>query len=221
MDDCLLSKRGICVKKNRHNNFVLCKECDRCCRADKRPTKGIANGFFFGTSPKELTELRECELAMITTVKTFGFCFTFTGGRNQKLKGTLGYFKVREQSVAVAATVALKLSELLKTDAVFILHGQLTTEQKEQARKRCEVRPVKVMEAIKWLVAHHLGWKDLDLEGIREAIEENRPLVLDQSRKAPEFDPEISATAQTEIMAKECDESFSVYFPDGTMTNVY
>ena len=55
---------------------------------------------------------------MITTVKTFGFCYTFTGGRNRKLKGTLGYFKVREQSVAVAATVALKLSDLLKTDAV-------------------------------------------------------------------------------------------------------
>ena len=138
MNDCLLSKRGICIMKNKHTSFVLCSECHSCIRKNKRPTKAIANGFFSGTPPKELTDLRESEIAMLTTVKTFGFCYTFTGGRNRKLKGTLGYFKVRKESVAVVAAVALKLSDLLKTDAIFILYGELTKEQKDQAK--CDVK---------------------------------------------------------------------------------
>ena len=44
---------------------------------------------------------------------------------------------------------------------------------------------------------------------------------MDQSSTAPEFGPEVTAREQTEIIAKECDESVSVYFPDGTMINVY
>jgi hypothetical protein len=158
---------------------------------------------------------------MITTVKSFGYCFTFTGGRNRKLKGTLGYFKVRQESVAVVANVALKLADLLKTDAVFILYGELTKEQMELARTRCQVRPGKVMDAIRWLVTHNIEWKDVDLNGIREAVDNNHPIVLDHSKTPPEFGPETSVRTQTEILAQECDESFSVYFPDGTMTNVY
>ena len=46
MDQCLLSKRGMCIKKNRHNNFVVCSECDSCLKSNKRPAKGIAHGFF-------------------------------------------------------------------------------------------------------------------------------------------------------------------------------
>ena len=180
MDDCLFSKRGICIKQNRNNKFVVCSDCDKCLSKNQRPVKAIANGFFFGTPPKELTDLRESELAMITTVKTFGFCFTFTGGRNRKLKGTLGYFKVRKESVAVVAAVSLKLADLLKTDAVFILYGEITKEQKEQAKMQCEVRPDKVMDAIRWLVKHHVSWHGIDLDGISEAIEKYRPLILDQ-----------------------------------------
>ena len=46
------------------------------------------------------------------------------------------------------AAVALKLADLLKIDVVFILYGELTKEQKEQAKTRCEIRPDKVMDAI-------------------------------------------------------------------------
>ena len=70
MNSCLLSKRGVNIRKNRNSTFVLCKDCDKCMRSKNRPTKAIANGFAFGSPPKELTELRECELAMVTTVTT-------------------------------------------------------------------------------------------------------------------------------------------------------
>ena len=72
-------------------------------------------------------------MAMVTTVKSFGYCFIFTGGGNRKLKGTLGYFKVEQESVAIAAVVASKLADLLKTDAVFILYGELTREHKRKS----------------------------------------------------------------------------------------
>ena len=64
-------KRGVNIRKSKHSSFVLCKDCDKCIRSNIRPTKAIANGFFFGSPPKELTELRECELAMVATVKSF------------------------------------------------------------------------------------------------------------------------------------------------------
>ena len=110
---------------------------------------------------------------------------------------------------------------MLKSDAVFILYGELTDEQRIQAKKHCELRPAKVIAAIKWLIAHNVDRHGLDLDGISEVVENNRPLVLDHSENAPDFGPEISERAQIQILAKECDESFSVYFPDGTMTNVY
>ena len=57
MDQCLFSKRGICIKQNRNNKFVVCEDCFKCLKSKKHPAKGIANGFYFGIAPKELTDL--------------------------------------------------------------------------------------------------------------------------------------------------------------------
>jgi hypothetical protein len=44
------------------------------------------------------------ELALLTPVKTHGYCFSYTGGAQKQLKGSLSYYKVRSmQSIARAA----------------------------------------------------------------------------------------------------------------------
>jgi len=39
---------------------------------------------------------------MLTPVKTHGFCFSYTGGVQKKLKGSLSYYKVDMGSIARA-----------------------------------------------------------------------------------------------------------------------
>ena len=58
MNDCLFSKRGICITKNRKNSFVVCNDCCKCLKSKKRPTKAITNDYFFETAPKELSDLK-------------------------------------------------------------------------------------------------------------------------------------------------------------------
>ena len=113
--NCLLSKRGIFIRKK---GFILCNNCRACLLKNNKPRKSIVNGFWFGSPPKELLDLNEAELAMITPTKSFGYCFTFIGGRNRKLKGTLGYYKVKKEQIGRVASVAHKLSNFLNSEAV-------------------------------------------------------------------------------------------------------
>ena len=48
------------------------------------PEFAIANNYSFGTTPSVLTELTDVELALITPVKTFGYCFAWGVGLRPK-----------------------------------------------------------------------------------------------------------------------------------------
>ena len=109
------------------------------------PKFAIANNYCFGTPPACLTELTEVELAMLTPIKTYGYCFSYTGGIKKQLSGSLSYYKVRMSSIA--STVAQFDVLGINKDIVVILHGKLTAEQKRKAQVKNKVRPQELMIA--------------------------------------------------------------------------
>jgi len=93
-EDVLLSPRSVAIKSKRngpYDSLIICKDCKRDIERGVMPKWAIANGYFFGTPPKCISELTEIERAFITPVKSFGYVYVWTGGPNQKLKGTLAY----------------------------------------------------------------------------------------------------------------------------------
>ena len=79
---------------------MICQSCNYTYCKGKLPQFSIANNFFFGTPPECLTSLTDIELAMITPVKTFGYCFSYTGGIQKQLRRSLSYYKVKIESIA-------------------------------------------------------------------------------------------------------------------------
>jgi hypothetical protein len=83
--------------------FSCCKSCKSSLSRGLMPSMAIANNYCFGTPPQCLSDLSEVELALLTPIKTYGYCFSYTGGRQKQLKGSLSYYKVDIASVARAA----------------------------------------------------------------------------------------------------------------------
>ena len=84
----------------------------------------IANDYFVGGPPPCLTELNEVELALLTPVKTFGYIFSSTGGKNMKLKEDLTYYKVKFESIA---KYIMSLDVLgMHKNIVSVFYGKLT-----------------------------------------------------------------------------------------------
>ena len=82
--DLLLSPRGCYIQKKRgrcKEGFAVCYKCKMSLGKKMMPHFAIANNFAFGTPPSCLSELTEVELAMLTPVKTHGYCFSYTGGK--------------------------------------------------------------------------------------------------------------------------------------------
>ena len=80
--------------------FSICSSCKSSLQKSQMPKFAIANNYCFGTMPNCLLNLTEVELAMLTPVKTYGYCFSYTGGIQKQLKGTLSYYKVNFESIA-------------------------------------------------------------------------------------------------------------------------
>ena len=222
MKGCMFSPRGIYVR-NPTGCFVVCKKChgDLMCR--RQPEKAIANGWYFGTAPQEIMDLTESELALITPVKSFGYCFTYVGGRNQKLEGTLGYYKVAQESISRTVVVALKLSEIINSNIVYIMPGEFTEEQAEIVRRKRQINPQRVRIALEWLIANNPAWGNIRLHDLNNQLLRAKPHLVDLSTTVT-TDARTSMHSQGEeaqMKEVEREESYAVYFPDGSLTPVY
>jgi hypothetical protein len=215
MDDCWLSRRGVYTQKA----FVVCKECKINLQHNQRPVKAIANGWFTGEAPEVVQELTEQELAFLTPAREFGYCFSWIGGRNRKLAGTLAYYKLEKQSLVASLAVASKLSTMLNTNVVYILYGELTEDQHRIVKLRSQIRPAKVRAVVEWLVANNSEWEGVLLTDFDELMKKKKPIFVDISKQAPAMEENVSENANAKAIEKE--ETFAVYFPDGTMTDVY
>ena len=56
-----------------------------------------------GHAPKELQDLMPFELALISPVRGYGYCFSYIGGANMNLKGTMTFMHVDEAGIARGA----------------------------------------------------------------------------------------------------------------------
>lgn len=123
---CLLSPRSSYnILTNQDDGFDICKKCYQCLSKKQRPKFCIANNFCFGEAPTCLLELTDVERAVITPVKTHGFCFCYTGGQKLKLQGSLSYYKV-ESSVILKSIAHLKGVE---ANIVAVVYGNVTQKQ--------------------------------------------------------------------------------------------
>ena len=81
-----------------------------------------------------------------------------------------------------------------------------------KGKKRSAFRTDKVITAVEWLCSNHKTWKKIDFDEVREAVKDWKPIIIDESETINSSnDPEHSNIEET--------ESFSCYFPDGSVTN--
>ena len=213
IEEMLLSSRGSYIYRTdgrQAEGFAVCASCKYGLDRVQMPKFAIANNYCFGSPPACLTELTEVELALLTPVKTYGYCFTYTGGVKKQLKGSLSYYKVNISSIA--RTVAQFDVLGLNKDIVLILHGKLTAEQKRKAREKNKVRPQNVLIAVEWLLLNNEEWRirDINMDDLRQQL--RNPLLIDQST-------EVMGDQDTESSNIESTESFEVYFPDGSVSS--
>ena len=214
IDEMLLSPRGSYIRVadgRRAEGFAVCGSCKYGLNRVQMPKFAIANNYCFGRPPACLKELTEVELALLTPVKTYGYCFTYTGGVKKQLKGSLSYYKVKMNSIA--RTVAQMDVLGLNKDIVVILHGKLTAEQRRRAREKNKVRPQHLMIAVEWLLLNNDEWRtrNINMGELRQQL--RNPVLIDQSREV-EGEQDVSSSNV------ESTETFEVYFPDGSVSSL-
>ena len=86
-----LSPRGVIDRKSSGQGggaklgFSCCNKCKHAVQNDYTPFNAIINKNYVGHAPDCLKELTEVELAFVTPVKGYGYCFHWAGGAQKKL----------------------------------------------------------------------------------------------------------------------------------------
>jgi hypothetical protein len=108
LDGLGVSPRGRIHRKKNDNRspwgFSCCSTCKTCIKKGQTPLYAIVNQNPVGHAPSVLIDLTPVELALITPVKSYGYCFSYVGGAQMNLKGTLTFMKVAEAQVARATS---------------------------------------------------------------------------------------------------------------------
>ena len=191
------------------SGFSCCVACKTSLQQEQMPRFAIANNYCVGTPPQCLLDLNEVEIALLTPVKTYGYCFSYTGGVQKQLKGSLSYYKVNAASIARAAMHFDVLG--LHDNVVIMLYGEMTPAQQARAREKSKIRTNYILDALQWLVSNNQEWLNvnIDLQNIKAKLSD--PIILDNSIAVEESNCDNNI---------EMTESFHVFFPDGTMSSV-
>jgi hypothetical protein len=173
--DALVSPRSL----RQAGQYDICSEChESICNNNtpKMPKFAIANGYAIGTAPRELTELNEYELALVSKVRVMANIFVFYGGCHQAIRGWHTFF---EASVGQSIGV-LQQTEAwnLRNGMFVILCGPFTSGQKAAVLRRMILRRDKVIKAYKWLRVNN---KQYENEHIPNPEELPEPCIIDQS----------------------------------------
>ena len=199
-----LSPRATC-KQHRNGKMQLssCRSCNKALEKNQMPKYAIANNYVVGSPPRCLLQLTDIELAFITPVKTYGYCFCYTGGFQKQLKGSLSFFKVKIESIVRAAMHFDVLG--LANNVVILFYGKMTKEQQQRAREQNKLRTDKILDALKWLLINNSQWIDMniDLEEIRMTLKQ--PIICDTSE---------TVDGSTDVVHSNIErtESFQIYF---------
>jgi hypothetical protein len=236
LEDCMLSPRSHYMDYDdgrRKSGYPICKSCKNYVRGNQLPLFCIANNYAIGKTPNVIATLTQIELAMLSPVRTYGYCFSYTGGKHRQIKGSLSYYKISTETL-VQTGIELELLQL-NNHVVVMLYGSFTAEQKSIVTNRYEIRTEKIIKAIGWLVKNNTQWhpyrkqfqelKSRNFENLTSIIHE--PRFYDNS--VPAFELETGVQNETRVQSEEdlqsqrraeLSESFQVYYPDGTVSTL-
>ena len=217
LDDMLLSPRSPKIIPRGVKTlpgeaaYVACRSCKLTLQQNKRPVEAIANGYAIGSTPDCISKLTDFELSYLCPVKTFGYCFSYIGGKQKQLSGYLSYYKVSPASIATSAAHLSALN--LNDNVVVVLSGKMTPKQRDRAIEKSTLRVRLVMDAIKWLKRHHQSWRYANYDAIEAALQRAEPKII----KNIELEEDSQSHVQSNI---ETSETFTVFYPDGTMNSL-
>jgi hypothetical protein len=215
ISDCLLSPRATYIYHSdgrTPSGFSACLHCKKSLSAGYKPKFCIANNYCFGTTPNCLLQLTDIELAMITPVKTYGYCFSYTGGVQKQLKGSLSYYKVAKDSIVRSAAHFEALG--LNNNVIVLLYGHMTSSQYHNAKKKNKIRTNYILDAIRWLLINNVEWQNLHLSFHDIIARLKNPILVDNTVVD---DDGIDAGNNYSVADTE---TFQVFFPDGTISTM-
>ena len=215
IDTCLLSPRATYLRyvsftsNNKKDGFTVCKICKNSLTSGNIPKFCIANNFCFGATPDCLLELTDIELAMISPIKTYGYCFSYTGGIQKQLKGSLSYYKISKENIVRAAAHFETLK--LNCNVIVMLYGNMTPTQYKKAKNKSYIRPEYVVRAIKWLMINNIEWKNLQQHFYRIIAALQDPIFIDNANQQ-------ASTTMENDQSIENTETFQIHYPDGSIS---
>ena len=108
------------------------------------------NNNMYGLPPKYVRDLSHVKAAFISPVRTYGYVFTYMGGKQRQLRGVLSYYKVEMDSIGRSA-LHVEIGGMEK-HIVTLLYGPMTAEQKSTVKQKSTVLPPHVLRALKCLI---------------------------------------------------------------------
>jgi len=204
IEKLMLSPRASYIRhadRRSQDGFSCCGSCKKSLQLGNIPRFAIVNNYYFGLPPPCLLELNDIEIAMLTPVKTYGYCFSFTGGVQKQLKGSLSYYKVNTTSIARAAMHFDVLG--LNNNVVVMLYGQMTASQIARAQRKSKIRTQYILTALQWLITNNEERmvSNINLQQIVSNLK--NPVIIDNSLEVEGTNVENNI---------EDTESFQVFF---------
>ena len=148
---------------------------------------------------------------MITPVKTYGYCFSYTGGIQKQLKGSLSYYRIGKEDIIRAAAYFETLK--INCNVMVMLYGNVTQSQHEKAKKKKYIRTVYVTRAIRWLMVNNIEWINLQAKYYQIIAAITDPIFVDTANQ------QVSATTENDHSVQNT-ETFQIHYPDGKVSVV-
>ena len=182
------------------NKFVSCKLCSKEIKAKVTPKFAISNGFAFGPVPRQIKELTDIELALITPCRVHVHVLTFLGGH----KGLKGFHSLVKTNLkrTVGALKTMESYEDFPEKVYVLTTGHMTPSQMKRVKERCQIDRRKCLNAIKWLLTNNKLYAEMTTDN----FEFKEPLIIEEHVEVESIDTNL-----------ERREEFNIVFPDGTL----
>ena len=170
---------------NESEEVMVCKECHAHLQRgveNKKPSRvfppprAICNGYVIGNAPKELTQLNEAELALVSGARIESQSYVFYGGCHQQIRGWHTIY--RNRVVANVSDIDMLRSSGLKGKIVVVLCGPFTRTQRALVMDQIQVCPEKVTDAFRWLKKNNFYYHDMELPSLEEIPV---PVIVDEN----------------------------------------
>ena len=160
---------------NESEEVMVCKECHAHLQRGLKngnlsrvfpPPRAICNGHVIGNAPKELTQLNQAELALVSGARIVSQSHVFCGGCHQQIRGW--HTTCRNRVVANVSDINMLRSSGLKGKIVVVLCGPFTRTQRALVMDQIQVCPEKVTDAFRWLKKNNFYCHDMELPRLEE-----------------------------------------------------